>query len=132
MQIGHTRPIEVIVAIVLLVVAIRVALPLPSTVYTNIWIKAVFTVLLGAPAVLLLLARGLRARKRALVGVLGTFMYSGILGVVLEPARFAGAAAWLGLGAITGYLYLVTAREMAKEAEWTPDGSSPSPPPAEE
>lgn len=121
---GHTRPLERIVSVVLLIVAARVAAPVPSVVYTNELAKLLFAALLAWPAVWLLAARGLQGRKRALLGVLVTYVYTGLLGFVVDPSRFASVGAWFGLAAITGYLYFVTAWEI----KWEQSGSSRSSP----
>jgi hypothetical protein len=123
---GRDRSLERIVSIPLLIVAVRIMVPLQTAVYTSLWLKLVFTPLVAGPAVWLLCARGPRGRKRALAGVIATYVYTGLLGLALDPSRFPAAVAWLALGAVAGHLYVVTA---AGEIQWTQDGSPPSSPP---
>lgn len=120
---GHTRVIERIVAIPLLIVAIRILIPLPSVVYTNVGVKVLAAALLVWPSIWLLATKHLVSRKKALLGVFVTYVYSGVLGAVVDPTRFSSSGAWLALAAITGYLYLVTAWEV----KWTRGSSQSSP-----
>jgi inner membrane protein involved in colicin E2 resistance len=125
MRIGHTgrtRVEELVIATVLLLVGVRSALPLGTTVYGQYWIKAVFAVILTAPAVLLYLSHTLEQRKRALLFVFITFAYSGVLTVVLQWQSFASAGMLLGFSALSGYLYYLTRGEI----KWTQQHSSPS------
>lgn len=126
---GHTRPLELIVAGVLLAFAVLVAMPIHSAVYTGIAIKLVFSVLFAGPAVWLMCARGMQGRKKALLAVLLTYAYSGLLAlavaILFDASRFGVSAAIFGLTAITAYLYFVTAWEI----KWERSGSSRSAPP---
>lgn len=128
MKIGHTgrtRVEELILATVLIVIAVRTALPTKPTVYGPYLVKAVFAFLIAAPAVALFLARTMATRKNALLAVFITYGYSGGLAIVLDPLRFGAASALLGCGAFAGYLYFLT----RKELKWIQQQSSPSSPP---
>lgn len=131
MQIGHsgkTRIEEIVLAVALLVIAVRTALPIGSVgVYGVIAVKLGFGALLAAPALLLLCARSLPARRRALLWTFISYAYVGVLVPVLDWTRFGSAAAILALAAISGYLYYVTAREI----RWTQEQSSRSSRPSE-
>jgi hypothetical protein len=120
------RPLERIVATVLVVVAIRVVAPLPSMVYTHLAPKLIFSALIGGAGVWLLLARNVHRRRQSLRVVLITCLYLVLLSVYIDWTRFGSIAAFLGLAAITGFLYR---NVRAKEIEWKPDGSSRSSPP---
>lgn len=109
---GHTRVEELILALVLLVVALRTALPLGSAVYGNTAVRITFTILIALPALFLLKAHTLLQRKRALLAVFVTYGYITILTVVVDPGRFAVAGLSLGLGAMAAYLYFVARLEI--------------------
>jgi hypothetical protein len=127
MQIGHTgrtRIEEIVIAVALLIVGARSALPIGTTIYGNYWIKAIFAVLIAAPAVVLLLARTLERRKWGLLFVFITFAYSGLLTIALQWQSFASAGLLLGFSALSGYLYYLTRGEI----KWTQQQSSHSSP----
>lgn len=120
MRIGHsgrTRVEEIILAVALLFVAARTALPLGATVYGHLALKLVFAVLIAAPALWLLRTHQLAERKRALLGVFITYVYIGLLTVVVDWTRFGSAAAILALAAESGYLYFITAQELKWEQQ---------------
>lgn len=120
---GHTRFEELILAFVLLVVAIRTALPLGSTVYSNAAVKIAFAVLVALPAFFLIKARTLVQRKRALLAVFITYAYIAILTVAVDPTKFAIAGMSVGLGSIAAYLYFVARLEIKT---WDQESSSQS------
>jgi hypothetical protein len=120
---GHTRVEELILAFVLLVVALRTALPLGSAVYVNTALKITFAILIALPALFLLKAHTLLQRKRALLAVFITYGYITILTVVVDPARFGVAGLSLGLGAVAAYLYFVARLEIKT---WGQENSSQS------
>lgn len=124
MKIGHwgrTRVEEIILAVVLLIIAVRTALPLGPSAYNSLVVKMAFAFLTAAPAVWLLLARGLPQRKKALLGVVIAYTFTGLLVVYVDWTRFAVGSALLGLGALSGYLYYLTAREI----KWAQQNSLP-------
>jgi hypothetical protein len=131
MRIGHsgrTRVEELILAPVLFIIAIRTALPIGNSagVYGHYWVKILFAALIATPAIWLWFAHTLTQRKHALLAVVITYGYCGLLVGVLDWTRFAAAAAILGCGGIAGYLYYLTREEIS----WIQQQSSPSPPPA--
>lgn len=132
MQIGHTgrtRVEELVLAAVLFVIAVRTAIPIGNSagVYGTVIAKIVVGLLIAIPAALLLVARTLKCRKRALFWAFVTFAYVGLLVPIVDWTRFGTAAAILGLALISGYLYYVTAEEI----KWTPERSEPSRPPSD-
>lgn len=131
MQIGHTgrtRIEEIVLAIALLVIAIRTALPIGGAgVYGVIAVKLTFGMAIAVPAVWLLLARTLSSRCRSLLWVFITYSYVGLLVPFVDWTRFGTAAVVLACAAIAGYLYYVT----AKEIRWTKEQLSHSSPPSD-
>lgn len=126
---GRTRVEEVILGIGLSIIAIRTMAPIGAPgVYGQLWIKLVFGVLIDTPAVLLLFARSLPARRTALFWVFVTYAYVGGLVPIVDWTRFGTAAAMLSLAGIAGYLYFVTAREIKWTQEQSPRSSPPSGP----
>jgi len=125
MQIGHsgrTRVEEIILAVVLLIFAVRTAMPTMVTVYGLYVVKVVFAAAIATPAAWLLLARTLPQRKHALLAVFITYFYCWVLSAVVDWPRFTATAAVFGLCAFAGYLYYLTREEI----KWIQQQSSPS------
>jgi uncharacterized membrane protein YfcA len=123
---GRTRVEELILAMVLLIIAVRAAIPTPNnTIYGFYWVKAIFAVLIAAPAVWLIAARTLEHRKHALLAAVITYTYCGALPVVRDWSLFGFGAGLIGLGGgFSIYLYYLTREEIT----WIQQQSSPSQP----
>lgn len=120
---GHTRTLEVILALGLTAVAVRTAIPVGND-------KIVAGIVLGAlttvPAMSLLAARArnLKARKTCLLWVFVTYWCTGVFTLCVDETRFGTVACLMTLAAIAAYLYFLAAREL----HWTKppsQGSSP-------
>lgn len=131
MMIGHTgrtRVEELILAVGLLVIAVRTASPIGTTsVYGAVAIKVTVGLLIAVPAVFLVLCKKLPARRTSLFWVFVTYAYVGLLVPIVDWTRFGTAGAIFALAALSGYLYYVTAEEI----KWTQAQSSRSSPPSE-
>ena len=125
---GRTRVDEIFLAVALIVIAVRTAMPLGSPgAYGTMTVKLAFSAALAVPAVLLLAARSLPRRRTGLFWVFVTYSYTGFLVAIVDWTRFGSAAGLLALAGIAGHLYYVTAREI----KWTQAQSPRSSPPSE-
>lgn len=98
--------IETVMAIVVLIYAVRTALPIGiAGAYPSMAVKLVFSPLVAAPGVWLLWAKSSKWRARALLAVVGTNIYLASLGLVFDWTRFGAVGSALGMAAIGVILY---------------------------
>lgn len=124
---GRSRTDEIILALGLIVIAIRTALPISTgtSVYGYAAVKLSFAAAMALPAVWLLSMRALEQRRHALLAVFGTYAYVGVLVVVVDWTRFGTASALFTCAGLTMHLYYVAAREI----KWSQADSSQRPSP---
>lgn len=101
-----TRRADVTLSVVLLVYAVRTALPLgTSRVYVDEYVRLVFASLVALPAVLLLVVSRETRRMKVLLAVSATYLYVTLLALVADWTRFASAASSLGLAILALMLW---------------------------
>lgn len=98
--------IETVMAVVVLIYAVRIALPIGSvSAYQNQTVKLMFSVLVAAPGGWLLWVKSSKWRARALLAVVGTNIYLASLGIAFDWTRFGAAGSAFGMAAIGVILY---------------------------
>jgi hypothetical protein len=104
---GTYRAIETVMSVVLLIVAVRTAVPVgPSQIYLNEWLRVLSAAIIAAPAVWLLFAKSAKARPRALLFTVFTYFYLSALGLINDWTRFPSVALAVGFSAIGVILYV--------------------------
>lgn len=114
---GHTRVLEGFLIFALGLIALRTMLPIGNPGAYGTWpVKVTAGLVIGSPAVWLVLARSVTARARALFWIAITFAYVTILAVLVDWTRLGTAGALLALGGISAYLHYLEAKEARVES----------------
>jgi len=93
------RAIEIVLAISVLIYAVRTGVPVGQSSYSNVWFKLLAALVVAAPGVWLIVANSLKARGEALVAVGAVSISLGAIGLIQDWTRFASAGAAFALAA---------------------------------